>query len=320
MGRYILRRLLISIPVLFVITVIIFALLEIAPGDMLDYFITEDMLQFMTEGDIEEMRAKLGLEGPAPLRYLRWLGRVLTGDFGFSFVETEPVLDILMRRMKNSGILMAAALLLGIVIGVPLGVFISLRQYSVADFTLTGLSFLGLSTPAFVAGIIGLYLFAVKLPLFPVGGMYTAGGSRTLGDLAYHLILPAFILAAQHIARNMRYTRFSMLEVIKQDYIVTATAKGLRRRLIILRHALRNALLPVITIIGVTVTRLIVGAVFLETIFNWPGMGRLYYNAVLARDFPIVMGANLLIAVFVLLANLVTDILYSVVDPRVRYT
>jgi len=320
MGRYILRRLLISIPVLFVITVIIFSLLEIAPGDMLDYFITEDMLQFMTDGDIEEMRSKLGLEGPAPLRYLRWLGRVLTGDFGFSFVETEPVLDILMRRMKNSGILMAAALLLGIVIGVPLGVFISLRQYSVADFTLTGLSFLGLSTPAFVAGIIGLYLFAVKLPLFPVGGMYTAGGSRTLGDLAYHLILPAFILSAQHIARNMRYTRFSMLEVIKQDYIVTATAKGLRRRLIILRHALRNALLPVITIIGVTVTRLIVGAVFLETIFNWPGMGRLYYNAVLARDFPIVMGANLLIAVFVLLANLVTDILYSVVDPRVRYT
>jgi peptide/nickel transport system permease protein len=265
------------------------------------------------------MRVKLGLDGPAPIRYIKWLGRILSGDFGFSFVETEPVIDILARRTRNSLILMGAALFLGILIGVPLGVYISLRQYSVEDFTLTGLSFLGLSTPAFVAGIIGLYLFAIRIPIFPVGGMYTAGGSRSLGDLVYHLILPAFILAAQHIARNMRYTRFSMLEVIKQDYVVTATAKGLRRTLVIFRHALRNALLPVITIIGVTVTHLIVGAVFLETIFNWPGMGRLYYNAVLARDFPIVMGANLVIAVFVLLANLVTDIIYSVVDPRVRY-
>ncbi|MCP4399008.1 MAG: ABC transporter permease [bacterium] len=319
MGRYILRRILISIPVLLIITMMIFSLLELAPGDMLDYFLTDDALQFMTEEDIEDLRDKLGLNDPMAVRYVKWLGRTLQGNLGYSFVQNEPVSEILIRRLKNSLILMGTSLFFGIIIGIPLGIFISLKQYSFWDFGLTGVSFIGLSMPAFVTGIIGMYLFSIRWTIFPAGGMYSAGGSRSFGDLLMHLMLPAFILASAHIARNMRYTRFSMLDVIKQDYIVTATSKGLKRHIIINRHALRNALIPVITIIGMSVPQLIVGAVFLETIFNWPGMGVLYYNAVLARDFPIVMGANLIIALIVLLANLLTDITYALIDPRVRY-
>ncbi|NQT59265.1 MAG: ABC transporter permease [Bacteroidetes bacterium] len=318
MGSYILRRILISIPVIFMITIIVFSLVEIAPGDMLDFFLTDDAIANMTEKDIFEMREKLGLNDPPPIRYIKWLGKVVQGDLGFSLVEKEPVAEILVRRMNNSLILMGTGLIISIIVGIPLGVFLARHQYSFWDFSLTGLSFVALSMPAFVAGIVGMYFFAIKIPIFPAGGMYSPIGSRGLGDLLYHLILPAFILSMMYIARNMRYTRFSMLDVLNQDYVTTARAKGMKERVVVYRHALRNALIPVVTVIGLSIPMVIVGAVFLETIFNWPGMGRLYYKAVLARDFPIVMGANLFIAVIVLVSNLVVDIVYSIIDPRVR--
>jgi len=318
-GRYILRRIIISIPILFLITIIVFSLIQIAPGDVADYFLTESVVSTMTPKQIFEMKKKMGLTDPAPIQYIKWLGRTAKGDLGYSFVQAEPVSKILFTRMKNTLILMGTALLLAIIIGIPLGVFISLRQYSFWDFGLTGLSFISLSMPAFVAGIIGIYLFAVVLPIFPTGGLYSPLGSRNIIDLLYHLALPSFILAMMTMARLMRYTRFSMLEVIKDDYVVTARAKGMKRRIIIYRHALPNALIPVVTVIGLSVPGIVVGAVFLETIFAWPGMGMLYYQAVLARDYPIVMGANLVIAVTVLIANLITDIVYALIDPRVRY-
>ena len=320
MGSYILRRILISIPILFMITIIIFTLVELAPGDMADFFLTDEVMQNMSEEDILQLKRNMGLTDPAPIRYLKWLGRTVRGDLGFSFVEREPVREILGRRAKNTLILMGAGLVLSIIVGIPVGIFLALRQYSVWDFSLTGLSFVALSMPAFVAGIIGMYLFAVKWPIFPAGGMYNPMGDRGLGDLLFHLFLPGAILSLMFTARNMRYSRFSMLDVIKQDYIVTARAKGLRRRLIIYRHALRNALIPVVTVIGFSIPQLVVGAVFLETIYSWPGMGMLYYDAVLARDYPIVMGANLLVSVIVLGGNLLIDILYSLIDPRIRYS
>lgn len=319
MGRYILRRLLISIPIIFVITIIIFTLVEIAPGDMSDYFLTDEAIQYMSEEDIQAVRESLGMDASAPERYMRWLGKTLQGDLGYSFIRGEDVSDLLTRRIKNTLILMGAGLLIAAVVGILLGVFISLRQYSIWDNLLTGLSFVGISMPAFIAGLIGLYLFAIKIPIFPTGGMYSVLGDRGIIDLLWHLILPATILSIMHAARIMRYTRFSMLEVINQDYIVTATAKGMKRKTIIYRHTLKNALIPVITIIGLTVPMLIVGAVFLETIYNWPGMGTLYHRAVLSRDYPIIMGANLFIALTVLIANLLVDIIYAFVDPRVRY-
>jgi peptide/nickel transport system permease protein len=319
MGRYILRRLLISIPIIFIITIIVFVLVEIAPGDMTDYFLSDEAIQYLTEADIQAIRVSLGMDASPPVRYIRWLGKVMQGDLGYSFIRNENVMELLTRRISNSIILMGTGLAMAIVIGIILGVFISLRQYSIWDNTLTGLSFIGISMPAFVAGIIGLYIFAIKIPIFPTGGMYSTRGDRGFLDLLWHLILPATILSIMHTARIMRYTRFSMLEVIKQDYIVTADAKGMKKRIIVYRHALKNALIPVITIIGLSIPMVIVGAIFLETIFNWPGMGTLYHRAVLSRDYPIIMGANLFIAFTVLIANLLVDIVYAIVDPRVRY-
>lgn len=319
MGRYILRRLLISIPILVVITILVFTLVEIAPGDMTGFFITDESEQYMTEEDLHALRERLGLNDPPPIRYIKWLGRIIQGDFGFSYVESTPVRELLWTRMKNTLILMGAGLAIGVIFGIPAGVFTAIRQYSFIDFFLSGLSFIGLSMPAFISGILAMYIFAVKLNWFPAGGMYTPATEKTIGDLLFHLFLPAFILAIMNMARNMRYTRFSMLEVLNQDYVITATAKGMKRWVVINRHALRNALIPVITIVGLSIPNLVVGAVFLETIFTWPGMGKLYYTAIVARDYPVIMGANLMIAIFVLAANLITDITYALADPRVRY-
>lgn len=319
MGGYILRRLLINIPVLFLVTFLVFSLIEIAPGDVVDYFISPDMMQYTTEEDIQRLRERTGLNEPFLVRYGKWLGRVAQGDLGFSFVESQPVDELIVAHMKNTLPLMGAAWLMGVVFGIALGVFVGLRQYSVWDFSLTGFSFLGLSVPAFISGILGLYIFSVRLGWFPAGGMRTAGGDSSLGDSLYHLVLPAATLALMDIARNMRYMRFAMLEVLNQDYITTARAKGLRPRLVHYRHAMRNALLPVITIVGLSLPQLVAGAVFIETIYSWRGMGSLYLNAVSGRDYPVIMGVNLVFAVMVLGANLLTDIAYSAVDPRVRF-
>jgi len=273
MGGYILRRLLINIPVLFLVTFLVFSLIEIAPGDVVDYFISPDMMQYTTEEDIQRLRERTGLDQPFLVRYGKWLGRLAQGDLGYSFVESQRVDELIVAHMKNTLPLMGAAWLMGVVFGISLGVFVGLRQYSVWDFSLTGLSFLGLSVPAFISGILGLYIFSVRLGWFPAGGMRTAGGDSSLGDALYHLVLPAATLAVMDIARNMRYMRFAMLEVLNQDYITTARAKGLRPRLVHYRHAIRNALLPVITIVGLSLPQLVAGAVFIETIYSWRGMG-----------------------------------------------
>ena len=317
MGRYVARRLLVSIPVLFLVTVVIFTMVELAPGDMADFFITDDTAANMTEADMEALRERLGLNDPAPIRYFTWLGRVLVGDLGFSFIQAEPVSDILLRRAGNSLLLMGAGIGIAIVVGISLGVVAALRQYSITDFTISGLSFVGISMPAFISGIFGLYIFSVLLGWFPAGGMRTPG-VESVWDVAHHLVLPAVILSILQMAAFMRFTRFSMLEVLKQDYVVTAIAKGMRRHVVVMRHAFRNALIPVITVVGLSVREVVVGAVFLETIFSWPGMGTLYFNAIVSRDFPIIMGANLLIAILVLVANLITDLSYAATDPRIR--
>ncbi len=318
MGRYLLRRLMASIPVLIIVTMLVFMLVELAPGDAIDFFIDDSSLQYLSEDDLVAIRERLGLNDSAPVRYVKWLGRVAQGDLGYSFVGSRPVNSLLADRLRNSALLMGAGLLLGIVVGIPLGILTAVRQYSITDFMLTGLSFIGISTPAFIAGIFGLYIFAVQLQWVPAGGMRTPG-VQSVADFLRHLILPALILSLSHMATIMRYTRFSMLDVLKQDYLVTARAKGLREASVINIHALRNALIPVITVIGLTIPTLVVGAIFIELIFSWPGMGQLYYTAVVSRDYPIIMGANLVIAIVVLLANLLVDVMYAAVDPRIRY-
>ncbi len=318
MTEYFIRRLLINVPVLLGITIIVFALFAFIPGDPAAYFINPEL-----GGNPEQLarvRQQLGLNDPLPVRYIKWLGQTLRGDLGYRIKNGDPVLAIIWQRLQATMMLAGAALIVGVIVGIVLGVFTALRQYSIWDYGLTGLSFLGVSMPAFITGLFGLYLFSLLIPIFPAGGMSTVGKENTIGDTAYHLILPAALLSLAYVASFMRQTRFSMLEVLHQDYVRTARAKGLRESRVINVHTLRNALLPVVTTIGLSMPSLFVGAVFMETIFSWPGMGTLYLDAVQSRDFPLIMGLNLVTAAMVLLINLATDVTYAFIDPRIHYT
>lgn len=317
MFKYLIRRIVVSIPVLISVTIIIFGLIELAPGDVADNFINPE-IGYSAE-TLEAIRERFGLGQPAPVRYLKWLGNAVQGDFGLTYVSGEPVLAAIGRRLGNTLLLMSTALLVGTIIGVSLGVFTALRQYSFWDLALTTLSFVGISMPAFITGILGMYLFAIEWKIFPSGGMRPVQRDPTVWDTLHHLILPAGILSLAYIATFMRYTRFSMLEVLHTDYVRTARGKGLRERVVIWRHTLPNALLPVITVIGLSLPSLVVGAVFIETIFSWPGMGTMYLDAVNAKDVPLIMGMNTVIAIVVLSANLLTDLAYGMIDPRIRY-
>ena len=317
MGKYILRRMLINIPVLFGITVLVFSFTLLAPGDPVSAYLRPELNP--TPEMIAQMRAQLGLDQPAPIRYLRWLGLTLQGNLGYRAVGGQPVNEVIGRGLIASLSLMGTALLLGCLIGIPLGILSALRQYSKFDFMLTGLAFLGVSAPSFLLGLGGLYLLGLKLKIFPIGGMVTPAQSFSLLDFLYHLALPAIILAFAYIAILMRYTRSSMLEVIRAAYVATAQAKGLKRSIVVLRHAFRNALLPIITIIGLALPEMVGGAVITETVFTWPGMGSLLVDGVNGRDYPLIMGISLFVAIAVLLANLAADIAYAVADPRIRY-
>jgi peptide/nickel transport system permease protein len=266
------------------------------------------------------MRQRLGLDQPAPIRYVRWLGQTLQGNLGYRMVGGDPVTATVGRGLQASGLLMGTALAIGCLIGIPLGIFSALRQYSNADFILVTLAFLGVSSPSFLLGLGGLYIFGLKLGLFPIGGMVSVNGDGTVLDLLHHLALPALILSFGYTAVLMRYTRSSMLEVVRATYVTTARAKGLRETSVVLRHAFRNALLPVITVIGLALPEMVGGAVITETVFTWPGMGSLLIDAVNGRDYPLIMGISLSVAVAVLLANLITDLLYAWADPRIRYS
>ena len=225
--------------------------------------------------------------------------QVLQGDLGFRFKNGDDVREVLIVRMGRTFTLMGTALAIGIVVGVTLGIFIGLRQYSFWGFTFTGFSFVGISMPAFIAGIFGLYVFSVKLGWFPSGGMRTIGKPESFFDLLYHLVLPAGTLAIFNLATFMRYTRFSMLEVRGEDYVRTAKAKGLKPPAVTWRHVFRNALLPIVTVVGLSLPTLVAGALFTETIYSWPGMGALLVDAVAARDYPMVMGIMLVTALVV---------------------
>lgn len=317
MGRYIQRRILVSIPLLFVITVIAFLLLQLAPGDPLNSYIPPDAP--LPPEQREALRRELGLDKPLVVRYFYWLWEALHGNLGVRAQNFEPVGSEIMHRLGPTLLLMGTALVIGIVLGVVLGVISAIKKYSVLDMFLTVMAFLGVSFPVYLAGLIGLYIFALRLGWLPSGGMSTPGANDGLLDLLKHLIMPSLIIAVNYIASTMRYTRSAMLEVLDQDYIRTARAKGLMNSVVIGRHALKNALMPVITIIGSYIPNLLGGAVFIESIYSWPGMGRLFLDGVEARDYPLIMGLILILAILILAVNLLTDIAYAMVDPRIRY-
>ena len=318
MGAYILRRILISVPVLFGISIIAFTALALAPGDPLLSRIDPALRAQMDPTALDAARRALGLDQPIPIRYLFWLRDLAQGDLGFSIVSRRSVAEDLTSRLGPTFLLMGTSLLISIIVGIPLGVIAAVRQYSWLDYLLSTLSAAFISIPGFVLSLAGIYIFAVGLRILPASGMTTLGKPFTIGDLAWHLILPAAILSLYTASQLVRYTRASMLEVLSSDFMTTAHAKGLRGRDVLIRHGFRNALIPVITIVGLTLPDVVAGAVITEQIFGWPGMGQLAVKAAGDRDPAPMMGIVLLVAVAVLISNLVADLAYAVADPRIR--
>lgn len=319
MWRYIARRILISIPILIGLTIITFVLVELMPGDFVDALVPPESLALYTPEQLAKLRTQYGLDKPAYVRYLLWLRELGQGNLGYSLASGEPVLTEIMQRLPATLQLTGTALLFGVVVGTILGIISAVKQYSWLDQLLTVLGFVWISTPSFVFGLIALYIFSLKLDLFPTGGAGPVGEPAGFFSRSYYLVLPTAVLGLEHVAGYMRYARSSLLDVIRQDYMVVARAKGLADRLILLRHGLRNALLPLITIMSLSLPGLIGGAVIIEAIFTWPGMGTYALNAVHTRDYGIIMGVNFVASSLVLLSNLVADILYAVADPRIRY-
>ncbi|TGQ74344.1 MAG: ABC transporter permease [Mesorhizobium sp.] len=317
MLSYLLRKLLLSIPVLFGVTVIVFAIAHAMPGDAVLAMITAEAPS--SEELIAMRRGELGLDQQVYVQYLNWIGQVLHGNLGRSFVNGRGVGDIVGERLPMTLELMGVALLAAFVIGTTLGVISALRQYKLTDYSLTLAGFVGVSIPDFFMGLLLVYVFALELRWLPSSGISTAGENFSLLDNLRHLVLPAAALALFRAAIFMRYARAGMLEVLNQSYMRTAKAKGLRPGTITLRHGLRNALIPLVTVFGLALPTLFGGSVVVETIFQWPGIGLMFIDSVVNRDSPVIMGYVLITAIIVMLANLATDLAYSVLDPRVSY-
>lgn len=321
MGKYVVRRLLQMIPILFGATLLIFLVIKMAPGDPFSGMIDPRM----DPRKIEELRRHYCLDCPLPVQYWNWLKQALVGDLGTSIRFKTPVATMIRERLGPTLALGIASEVLVFLLGIPLGILAAVKKNSWLDYLTTGLAFGGLSIPAFFFGLLLLKFFALGTPfrLLPSSGLFTAGanleGAAYLVDVGRHLILPALALGITGVAGLMRYVRTSMLEVLKQDYVRTARAKGLADQVVLYKHALRNALMPVITILGLDLPTLVGGAIITESIFIWPGIGRMTYTALLERDYPVLMALNLMFAALTMIGSLVADLGYALVDPRVRY-
>lgn len=315
MRAYIIKRLISSFPLLIGITIISYAVMALAPGDPTSILMDPKV----KPEDMERIKHNLGLDKPWYVQYFFWFSRLCRGDFGNSFIDGRPVLIIVLERIPNTLLLMSSSFFLILILAIPIGIFQSIRQYSLLDYILTVISFIGISLPNFWLGLMLILLFALKLGWLPSGGMYSLDFGFSLLDRIKHLILPAITLSVGGIASWSRYQRSSMLEVLRQDYIRTARAKGLKERVVIYKHALRNALIPIITLLGLSLPDLFGGAYITEIIFAWPGMGRLGVQAVFQRDYPVIMGTLLISSILIILGNLLADVIYAYVDPRIRY-
>jgi peptide/nickel transport system permease protein len=319
MTKYIIQRIIVSIPIFFGITMIVFALYALAPGDPLAMLLGERAMLEMTAEELEAARDSLGLNDPWLGRYLTWLSRAIQGDLGYPLTGGYTVMELLQQRVGPTLLLMATAFAVSLLAGVPMGIVMALKQYSWIDYLVTVLAFAQLSIPSFFLALGAMYVFSLKLDIFPTSGLQTIGEPFSLWDRIHHLIMPSFILAAYFAGVWARYTRSSMLETMHLEFVTTARAKGLRERVVVIRHALRNALLPMITVASLSLGQLLGGSIIIETIFQWPGLGMLGWQATLNREYPILMGIILIASTMVLASNLLADILYAVVDPRIRY-
>lgn len=316
MATYAFRRILEAIPLLLLITIVTYLLMNITPGGPLAVYMHNPKV---SPQQVHLLEIQMGLNRPWYIRYFKWLWALLHGDWGYSYFTGLPVMQMIGQRLPNTLVLMLAAFIMSFGLGLPLGVYVARHQYSFQDHALSFFSFFAWAMPSFFFGVILQTVFAVDLHWLPVSGMYQAYGPHTFWDLLRHLILPASVLGLGSLASWSRFVRAGILDVIHRDFIRTARAKGLSERVVVLRHALKNALLPVITIIGMDLPGFFGGAVITEQIFSWPGMGRLFLSSLNNRDYPVQMAGLLIGALLLIVGNLMADLAYGIFDPRIKY-
>ena len=314
MLKYTIKRLLIAIPTFLGITILVYLISELAPGGPLEMLVNDPMA---TKETMEALKEQMGLNDPAIVQYFRWLVNLLHGNLGVSYRNSLPVMGQVLEKLGPTLLLTLSSTVLSVIIAVPLGVMSAYKPYSAWDYISSGLAFVGASTPTFFTGLVLIYIFAVKLGILPMGGMYDAG-IHTFGSMIQHLILPCLVLTIFNIGSLLRQTRGSMMEVFNEDYIRTTRAKGLTEPRVVLVHGLRNALIPVVTVLSTMIPFMFGGAVVAEQVFSWPGLGSLMVQSINARDYPMIMGITVVIAAAVLIGNVLTDIAYSLLDPKIR--
>lgn len=314
MFKYIVKRILIAIPVLIGITIIDYAIMSLAGSPL-------EMLAGprVSEEALANKEILLGLDKPVFIQYFIWVKQLLQGNLGTSIKSYQSVATMIGSHIGPTLLLMGTSLIVGLAIAVPAGIFSAIHQYKKRDYAVVTLSFVGLSIPGFFLALMLIYLFTVRLGWLPSSGMTTLGTDGGFLDVARHMIMPVTVLAVSIAGSNIRYVRSAMLEILQSDYLRTATAKGIGRKRVINKHALRNALIPIITVIGMQIPTLFGGSIIVEKIFSWPGLGLITMNSILSRDYPVIMGVCLLSAIVVLIGNLITDILYALVDPTISY-
>lgn len=324
MTTYILRRILQAIPIMLLLSIFLFGIVRLMPGGPLAQ---AERNPNVTPEQLALLRARLGLDQPLPIQYVKWIKAfIFEGDWGYSIKFRRPVADMIAERVPATLLLFGVGFVIMLLFAIPIGVYSAIKPYSFFDNLITTFSFAGQSVPVYWLGLILIVIFYLNVqspfgegPLFPSGGMYTVGKEGRLPDLIWHLVLPIAAMTFSWIAWYSRFLRSSMRDTLNEDYIRTARAKGLPLRTVHFRHALRNALLPLVTLIALDLPTVFGGAVFIETIFSWPGMGRLFWDAAKGRDYPILLAVMMIYAALTLLFNLIADVVYGFLDPRIRY-
>lgn len=314
MKEKVIKRLISIIPMLFFISIISFILMQMAPGDPLQAYITPQM----DPNDIERIRKSMGLDQPIIVQYFKWLINATQGNLGYSLVNHRPVIQVILERIPNTLIITLTALIISILVAIPVGLYAGYKKNSIIDNILNVVSYIGISIPSFWFAMILIYFFTVKLGLLPSVGMRTAGVNTTI-DLVRHMIMPVIVLSYYNLCVFTRYIRSSTIGQLREDYVLTQRAYGATTKEILFKHVLKNTLLPVITILAMALPQLVTGAFITETIFGWPGMGQLGVNAIFGYDYPVVMGITMISSLMLIVGNLLADILYQLVDPRIKH-
>ncbi len=319
MWNYIARRLLQMIPIIIGVSIIIFLIITLVPGNFID---AKAQGSHMTRQQIDHLKELYGINDPIHIKYFKWIKGAVKFDFGDSFSHQMPVSKVISTYVWNSFTITLIAFILELLLAIPIGILCATKQYSKIDYLFTVIALIGISLPSFFLGLLLIKVFAVDLKILPLAGLDTPGSNYTgmafVFDRVKHILLPSCVLAFISMGSMMRYTRTAVLEIIRQDYIRTARAKGLSEKVVIYKHALRNALIPIVTLIGLALPTLFAGAIITESIFGIPGIGKIALDAVSKRDYPLLMGFSMFVAVLTLIGNLLSDILYAVVDPRVK--